>query len=83
MSSNNDGELKVISKVAEYRKRKNLSQDALAQILGTTKTTIQNWESGRSLGAVIRLLRLCLELDADLRDLFPVSKEKNEEKRGE
>lgn len=63
-------ENQVASKVSEYRKRKGLSQDELAQLTGLTKTTIQNWENGRNLGAVTRVLKLCLELDADIREVF-------------
>ena len=63
----------MISNLAEYRKRKGLSQDKLAQVSGLTKTTIQNWENGRNLGAVIRVLKVCQELDVDIRDLFDAS----------
>jgi DNA-binding XRE family transcriptional regulator len=65
-------ELSVTSKLSEYRKRKGLSQDELAQTVGLTKTTIQNWENGRNLGAVLRVLKVCHELDVDIRDLFEV-----------
>ena len=71
----NAGETNVTSKVAEYRKRKGLSQDDLAQMSGVTKTTIQNWENGRNLGAVLRILKVCLELDVDIRDLFQTNDE--------
>ncbi|MEO1430810.1 MAG: helix-turn-helix transcriptional regulator [Cyanobacteria bacterium J06633_8] len=70
MSNKKNEDLTVISNLAEYRKRKGLSQDKLAQVSGLTKTTIQNWENGRNLGAVIRVLKVCQELDVDIRDLF-------------
>ena len=70
MSNKKNEDLLVISNLAEYRKRKGLSQDKLAQVSGLTKTTIQNWENGRNLGAVIRVLKVCQELDVDIRDLF-------------
>ena len=73
MSDKKNSELPVISNLAEYRKRKGLSQDKLAQVSGLTKTTIQNWENGRNLGAVIRVLKVCQELDVDIRDLFDSS----------
>lgn len=63
---------KVTSKLAELRRLKNLSQDDLAKLSGLTKTTIQNWENGRNLGAVVRVLKVCNLLDADLRDVFEI-----------
>lgn len=66
---------KVTSKLAEYRKRKGLSQDDLARLSGLTKTTIQNWENGRNLSAVLRVLKICKELDADIRELFQVEED--------
>ncbi|NJL11288.1 MAG: helix-turn-helix domain-containing protein [Calothrix sp. SM1_7_51] len=63
---------RVISKLSEYRKSKGLSQDELARVSGLTKTTIQNWENGRNLGAVLRVLKVCQELNVDIRDLFEV-----------
>ena len=72
MSKQSDEKIKVVSKLADYRKRKKLSQDDLARVSGLTKTTIQNWENGRNLGAVIRVLKVCQELGVDIRDLFEV-----------
>jgi transcriptional regulator with XRE-family HTH domain len=73
-----DEDLKMTSKLAEYRKRKGLSQDKLAQVSGLTKTTIQNWENGRNLGAVARILRVCQELDVDIRELFELDADDDE-----
>ncbi|MBD2441580.1 helix-turn-helix transcriptional regulator [Nostoc sp. FACHB-110] len=70
MSKEADKDEKVVSKLADYRKRKGLSQDDLAKMSGLTKTTIQNWENGRNLGAVIRVLKVCQELEVDIRELF-------------
>ena len=67
-----DDDTKVRSKLAEYRKDKGYSQDDLAKLTGLTKTTIQNWENGRNLGAVMRVLKVCQELDVDVRDLFAI-----------
>lgn len=67
---------KVSSKLSKCRRFKGLSQDELARISGLTKTTIQNWENGRNLGAVIRVLKVCKELDVDLRDLFELEDSK-------
>jgi transcriptional regulator with XRE-family HTH domain len=70
-----DEDIKVVSRIAEFRKLKGLSQDDLAKLSGLTKTTIQNWENGRNLGAVIRVLKVCQELDVDIRELFEITDE--------
>ncbi|MBD2076236.1 helix-turn-helix transcriptional regulator [Phormidium sp. FACHB-592] len=72
----------MTSKLAEYRKTKGLSQDDLAQASGLTKTTIQNWENGRNLGAVLRVLKVCQELNVDIRQLFVVIDTVDEEPAG-
>lgn len=61
---------KIKSKLAEYRSKKGYSQEDLARLIGVSKTTIQSWENERGMSSVIRVLRLCNELDADVRDLF-------------
>lgn len=73
MSIEKDEDITVVSKLSEYRKRKGLSQDELARLSGLTKTTIQNWENGRNLGAVLRVLKVCQELNVDIRELFELS----------
>lgn len=80
MSKQGNSEPTVISKLAEYRRSKDLSQDALAQQTGLTKTTVQNWENGRNLGAVIRVLKVCQILDVDIRQLFELKDTNDEEK---
>ena len=65
-------DIKVTTKLAEYRKSKGYSQDQLAKLIGVTTTTIQNWENGRGMGSVERIIKLCAALDADARELFPV-----------
>ncbi|MBW4668423.1 MAG: helix-turn-helix domain-containing protein [Cyanomargarita calcarea GSE-NOS-MK-12-04C] len=57
-----------------------MSQDDLAKLSGLTKTTIQNWENGRNLGAVLRVLKVCQELNVDIRDLFELGEETEEAK---
>ncbi|MDJ0681568.1 MAG: helix-turn-helix transcriptional regulator [Xenococcus sp. (in: cyanobacteria)] len=64
--------IKITSKLAEYRNKKGYSQEDLARAIGVSKTTIQSWENQRGMTSVMRILKLCRELDADVRDLFPV-----------
>ena len=49
----------------EARKRRGLTQDDLAEIMGVTKNTIQNWESGRrqAPGKLEMFIKLCDELE--------------------
>jgi transcriptional regulator with XRE-family HTH domain len=82
MFTEKDEEPKVISKLSKYRKNRGLSQDDLAKLSGLTKTTIQNWENGRNLGAVLRVLKVCQELNVDIRDLFELDEEAKEVKEG-
>lgn len=62
--------LKVTTKLAEYRKSKGYSQDQLAKLIGVTTATIQNWENGRGMGSVERIIKLCAALDVDAREIF-------------
>lgn len=62
----------IKSNLAEYRNKKGYSQEDLARLIGVSKTTIQSWENERGMSSVIRVLKLCKELDADLRELFVI-----------
>lgn len=68
----NDKNITVTSKLAEYRKKKGYSQEDLARLIGVSKTTIQSWENQRGMSSLMRIIKLCTELDADVRELFPV-----------
>lgn len=65
-----NGKIKITSKLAEYRNKKGYSQEDLARAIGVSKTTIQSWENQRGMSSVMRVVKLCKELDADVRDLF-------------
>lgn len=67
-----DKDFIVTSKLAEYRKKKGYSQEDLARLIGVSKTTIQSWENQRGMSSVERIIKLCTELDADVRELFPI-----------
>lgn len=55
------------------RRLKRLSQDELAGLMGVSRYTIMNWESGRSRPDADVFLHLCGLLDLPVRDLFPES----------
>lgn len=60
-----------VSKVAELRKRAELTQRELAIALGVTETTIRNWERGRnSVEWFERVAKLCETLKCKPDDLF-------------
>ena len=61
----------IMPRIKELRERKGLSQSALARAMGTTETTVRNWEHGRtSMEWVKRVIDLCDALECDPRDLI-------------
>lgn len=60
-----------MSNVATLRKRLNLTQRELAELVGVTETTIRNWENNRSgIEWFERIAKLCDALQCDPADLF-------------
>lgn len=49
---------KVRTALIECRKEKNISQQQLADILGSKPTTVASWEQGKSLPSIDMLYRL-------------------------
>jgi len=49
---------KVRTVLIECRKEKNISQQQLADILGSKPTTVASWEQGKSLPSIDMLYRL-------------------------
>ncbi len=64
--------------IAESRKKKNITQQELAEKLGISDRTIGNWENGRNMPDISLFKPLCNELDITLNDL--ISGEKVSEK---
>ena len=60
----------VISKLAEYRKRKKLTQAQLAQLAGVTQSAISMFETGYKTPSLRVALRLSKVLDVSIEDLF-------------
>lgn len=64
------GEIPV-SRVAELRKKLDLTQRELADLVGVTETTIRNWENNRSgVEWFERIAKLCGALQCNPKDLF-------------
>jgi putative transcriptional regulator len=63
----------TVSKVAELRKRLNLTQRELALAVGVTEATIRNWENNRNgVDWFERVAKLCDLLQCSPSDLFEV-----------
>ncbi len=56
--------------IAESRRKKNITQQELAEKLGVSDRTIGNWENGRNMPDVSLFKPLCSELDISLNDLL-------------
>ena len=56
--------------IAECRKKKNMTQQELAEKLGVSDRTIGNWENGRNMPDLALFKPLCNELDITLNDLM-------------
>ncbi len=60
-----------MSKVAELRKSKALTQRQLADLIGVDPSTIRNWERDRGgVETFVKLAKLCKALDCTVDDLF-------------
>ena len=69
--------------IAECRRKKNMTQQELAEKLGVSDRTIGNWENGRNMPDLSLFKPLCDELDITLNDLMSgevVSKKEYQEK---
>lgn len=77
-------DIKKIGKyIAENRKKKNMTQEQLAEKLGVTSKTISRWENGNYMPDISILKPLSEELEITLNDLLSgekVEKEKYQEK---
>ena len=56
--------------ICKCRKKKNMTQQDLAERLGVSDRTIGNWENGRNMPDLSLFKPLCKELDINLNDLL-------------
>ena len=56
--------------IAECRRKKNMTQQELAEKLGVSDRTIGNWENGRNMPDLSLFIRISIELDISLNDLM-------------
>ncbi len=65
--------------ISECRKKKNLTQQELAEKLGVSDRSVGNWENGRNMPDLSLFKPLCKELDITLNDLMSGEKVKEKE----
>ncbi len=56
--------------IAECRRKKNLTQQELASLLGVSDRTVGNWENGRNMPDISLFKPLCKELGITINDLI-------------
>ncbi|MBO1055840.1 MAG: helix-turn-helix transcriptional regulator [Dolichospermum sp. JUN01] len=69
-----------VSKVAQLRKQKNLTQRQLADLVGVDPSTVRNWERDRGgIETFVKLAKLCKTLDCTIEDLFEAQRVKEDD----
>lgn len=63
-------QIKIGKFIAERRKRENLTQMGLAEILGITDRAVSKWETGRAMPDSSIMLKLCEVLKISVNDLL-------------
>ena len=61
---------KIVNCIASIRKQKKISQEKLADLLGTTTRTLRKWESGTDYPKLDQALLLSKILDIPITTLF-------------
>lgn len=62
--------------IAEKRREKNLTQEALAERLGVSNKTVSKWENGKSMPDYAVVEALCNELDITVAELLGAKEQK-------
>ena len=57
--------------IKKHRRKHQLSQYRLGEIVGVRQQTIHNWESGSTEPSISQAYRLAEALGCDISDLFP------------
>ena len=61
---------KIGERLREYRKEKNLTQEELSEKLIVSRSKISSWETARRDICMTDAIKLCVNLDASLDNLF-------------
>lgn len=67
----------VGAKLADYRRANNLTQQQIAEIIGLTRVSVLNIESGRHNITLEKMFMLCCLFKCQVSDLFPATKNIN------
>ena len=57
-------------RISEYRKKKNLKQDELAEMLGVKNSAVSNWENGQNSIDIETLCKACEIFHITLNDMY-------------
>lgn len=69
------------SKIRSIRRRKKISQEKLADMIGVSRTTVLQWESGKTNLTMPNMYKLSEALDINVGDIMPDKKDDGEIKR--
>ena len=67
---------KVGRNISSYRKRKNLSQDELAERMYVSRQLVSKWENGTGIPKIDHIIDLCEILDVNFEELLCLNDEK-------
>jgi len=67
---------KVGRKISSCRKRKNLSQDELAERMYVSRQLVSKWENGTGIPKIDHIIDLCEILDVNFEELLCLNDEK-------
>ena len=67
---------KVGRKISSYRKRKNLSQDELAERMYVSRQLVSKWENGTEIPKIDHIIDLCEIFDVNFEELLCLNDEK-------
>ena len=67
---------KVGRKISSYRKRKNLSQNELAERMYVSRQLVSKWENGTGIPKIDHIIDLCEILDVNFEELLCLNDEK-------
>lgn len=74
------GKMSIGQKLSDLRKKKHLSQEEVADILGVSRQTISKWETDQSTPDFDKILPICELYDLSADELLDNSKSNNHEK---
>ena len=72
---------KVGRKISSYRKRKNLSQNELAERMYVSRQLVSKWENGTGIPKIDHIIDLCEILDVNFEELLCINDEKESSRK--